>query len=103
MPWPSGVGDDEDLAVGEDAVDVEDEDFDVFCAGFSGHLTMIPWRAIGPARHGIEGFFSLTPVTFYPDVAVAVMVPVAGDPAGMGMGWFHVGSGDPDVAWPSQR
>ena len=37
-----GTGNDEDLAVGEDAVDVEDEDFDVFCAGFSSHLTMIP-------------------------------------------------------------
>ncbi len=35
---PFGVGDDEDLAVGEDAVYVEDEDFDVFCAGFSGDL-----------------------------------------------------------------
>ena len=36
-----GAGDDEDLAVGEDAVDVEDEDFNVFGAGFSSHLKMI--------------------------------------------------------------
>jgi hypothetical protein len=38
------VGDDEDLAVGEDTVYVEDEDFDVFGAGFSGHSMMIPER-----------------------------------------------------------
>jgi hypothetical protein len=36
------IGDDEDLAVGEDAVYVKDEDFYVFGAGFSGHSTMIP-------------------------------------------------------------
>jgi hypothetical protein len=58
---------------------------------------MIPWRAIGPARHGIEGFFSLTPVTFYPDVASFMVIPVSGDPTGVGVGWFDVRSGDPDV------
>ena len=40
MPWPSGP-DDEDLSVGEDAVYVEDKDFDIFCARFSCHLKMI--------------------------------------------------------------
>ena len=40
-----GVWDDEDLTVGEDAVYVEDEDFDVPGAGFSGHSTIIPWQA----------------------------------------------------------
>ena len=53
-----GVGDDEDLAVGEDAVDVEDEDFDVFSAGFSGHSMMIPWRIVGRLRQGIEASIS---------------------------------------------
>jgi hypothetical protein len=48
------AGDDEDLAVGKDTIDVEDEDFDIFCAVFSGHLTMIPWLPDG----GIAGLFS---------------------------------------------
>ncbi len=34
---PVGARDDEDLAVGEDAVYVEDEDFDIFCEVFSCH------------------------------------------------------------------
>jgi hypothetical protein len=42
------------LAVGEDAVDVEDEDFNVFGAGFSGHSMMIPWLAVRPTSQGIE-------------------------------------------------
>ncbi len=44
---PVGAGDDEDLAVGEDAVDVEDEDFDIFCEVFCGHGLIIacqPWN-----------------------------------------------------------
>jgi hypothetical protein len=36
-----GIGDDEDLAVSEDAVYVENKDFDIFGAGFSGHSMMI--------------------------------------------------------------
>jgi len=44
-PIAFSVGNDEDLAVGENAIYVEDEDFDVFRAGFSGHSLMIPWRA----------------------------------------------------------
>jgi hypothetical protein len=36
-------------------------------------------------------------VTFTPDVAVAVVVPVAVYPASVGVGWLNVGSGDPDV------
>jgi hypothetical protein len=36
-------------------------------------------------------------VTFYPDVASAVVVPVSGDPVGVGVGWFDVVSGDPDI------
>jgi hypothetical protein len=46
----------------------------------------------------MEGSFRLSPVTFDPDVAVAVVVPVAIDPAGMGVGWLNVGSRNPDVA-----
>jgi hypothetical protein len=38
------------------------------------------------------------PVTFDPDVAAMALVPVTGDPVGVGVGWFDVGSGDPDVA-----
>jgi hypothetical protein len=37
-------------------------------------------------------------VAFDPDVAVAVVVPVAVDPAGVGVRRFYVGSGNPDVA-----
>jgi hypothetical protein len=37
-------------------------------------------------------------VAFNPDVAAAPVVPVTVDPAGVGVGWFHVGSGNPDVA-----
>ena len=32
-----GFGDDDDLSVGEDAVDVEEDDFDLLGAGFRGH------------------------------------------------------------------
>jgi hypothetical protein len=37
-------------------------------------------------------------VAFDPDVAVATVVPVTVDPVGMGVWWFHIGSGNPDVA-----
>jgi hypothetical protein len=37
-------------------------------------------------------------VTFAPDIAVAVVVPVAIYPLCVSVGWFHVGSGNPDVA-----
>jgi hypothetical protein len=43
-------------------------------------------------------FRLVTPVTFDPDVAAVVLVPVTGDPVGVGVGRFDVGSGDPDVA-----
>jgi hypothetical protein len=36
-------------------------------------------------------------VSFNPDVTVAVVVPVSRDPTGVGVRWFDVGSGDPDV------
>jgi hypothetical protein len=36
-------------------------------------------------------------MSFNPDVTVAVVVPVAVDPAGVGVGRFDVGAGDPDV------
>ena len=36
-------------------------------------------------------------MAFDPDVAFAVMVPMPVHPMSMGMGWFDVGSGDPDV------
>jgi hypothetical protein len=39
----------------------------------------------------------LAPVTFYPDIAFAVMVPVPVHPTSVWVGWFDVGSGDPDV------
>jgi hypothetical protein len=51
-------GDDEDLAIGEDTVDVEDEDFDIFGAGFSGHLLMIACRASGTIFRLASGDFS---------------------------------------------
>jgi hypothetical protein len=57
---------------------------------------MIPWRAVRLARQGIE-VFNLAPVAFDPDVTVAVVVPVAVDPAGVGVGWFNVRAGDPYV------
>ena len=63
-----GVWDDEDLAVGEDAVDVEDEYFDVFGAGFSGHSMMIPWRAWKPPAMVSRYMKRLAPVSFHPDV-----------------------------------
>jgi hypothetical protein len=37
-------------------------------------------------------------VAFDPDVAVATAVPVALDPTSVGVGWFHVVSGNPDIA-----
>lgn len=48
-----GLGEEEELAVGENAVYVEDEDFDVagavFCGGTcrEGHALMIAWRVLG--------------------------------------------------------
>lgn len=52
-PIAFGVGNDENLAVGENAIYIEDKDFNVFRAGFNGHSLMIPWRAeeeFAPAR-----------------------------------------------------
>jgi hypothetical protein len=37
-------------------------------------------------------------VSFDPDPAAAAMVPVSFDPTGVGVGWFDVGAGNPDVA-----
>jgi hypothetical protein len=37
-------------------------------------------------------------VTFYPDVAFAMVIPVAVNPVGVGMRCFDIGSGNPDVA-----
>jgi hypothetical protein len=99
-PIAFGVGNDENLTVGENAIYVEDEDFDVFRAGFSGHPLMIPWRAeeeFASARQDIERPSGLTPVTFNPDIAFAMMIPVPANPVGMGMRWLDVISGDPDV------
>jgi hypothetical protein len=59
---------------------------------------MIPWRATGATRRDIEVRFGLAPVTFDPNVAAAMVVPVAFDPVGVGVGWFHVVSGNPDIA-----
>jgi hypothetical protein len=36
-------------------------------------------------------------VTFDPDVAAATVVPVAWNPAGVGVRWLNIVSGDPDV------
>jgi hypothetical protein len=59
-------------------------------------MTM-PWRAMWLTRQGIGDIFRLSPVAFNPDVTVAMMVPVARDPAGMRVGRFDVVAGDPDV------
>jgi hypothetical protein len=40
----------------------------------------------------------LAPVAFDPDVTAAAVGPVAFNPASVGVGWFHVGSGNPDIA-----
>ena len=91
MPLTFGVGDDEDLAVGEDAVYVEDEDFDVFGAGFSGHSMMITCVLMYtgvPSNWppGVSKDFGLVaPVTFNPDIAATAVNPSGQDPAGMGV------------------
>jgi hypothetical protein len=36
-------------------------------------------------------------VAFHPYITVATMIPMTIDPAGVGVGWFHIVSGDPDV------
>jgi hypothetical protein len=59
---------------------------------------MIPWRAMWAVRQGIVVLSSLAPVAFDPDIAAVSVGPVAFDPAGVGVGWFDVGSGNPDVA-----
>jgi hypothetical protein len=41
--------------------------------------------------------FRLSPVAFDPNVAIATMVPMTGDPAGLRMWWFDVVAGDPNV------
>ena len=79
------VGDHEDLAVCEDTVHVEDQDFYVFSAGFSGHSMMISWRAYRPPATISSYLWCLAPVSFNPDVAIATVVPVSGDPAGVGV------------------
>jgi hypothetical protein len=37
-------------------------------------------------------------VALDPNISVVAMVPVAGYPVGMGVGWGFVGAGNPDVA-----
>jgi hypothetical protein len=37
-------------------------------------------------------------VAFAPYITVAMVVPVAVDPASVGVGWGDIGTGDPDVA-----
>jgi hypothetical protein len=37
-------------------------------------------------------------VTFNPDVAATPVIPVAVDPARVGVGWFNVVSGNPDIS-----
>jgi hypothetical protein len=41
--------------------------------------------------------FDLAPVAFDPDPSIATAIPVAGDPTGVGVGWFDVITGDPYV------
>jgi hypothetical protein len=53
-----------------------------------------PW-----ALAAVECGAALAPVAFYPDIAAAAVVPVAFNPAGVGMWGFDVGSGNPDVAF----
>jgi hypothetical protein len=53
-------------------------------------------RSAGPP--GIEVKFGLTPVAFDPDPATVMVGPVTFIPSGVRMGWFYVGSGNPDVA-----
>ena len=36
-------------------------------------------------------------MSFDPDVAAVMVVPVAVDPVGMGVWWFHIVPGNPDV------
>jgi hypothetical protein len=40
----------------------------------------------------------LAPVALNPDITATPMVPMTVNPAGVGVGWFHIGSRDPDVA-----
>jgi hypothetical protein len=42
-------------------------------------------------------FIKLAPVSFDPDPSIATAIPVAGDPADVGVGWFDVITGDPYV------
>ena len=37
-------------------------------------------------------------MAFYPDVAIVVMIPVAGYPVGVGAGWGFIDAGYPDVS-----
>ena len=42
-------------------------------------------------------FRLVPPMTFDPNIATVALVPVTGDPVGVGVGWFGVVSVDPDV------
>jgi hypothetical protein len=58
---------------------------------------MITWRIVGGRSAKLERSCWLAPVAFYPDVAVVVMVPVTGFPAGVGMRRLLVCAWNPDV------
>ena len=52
------------------------------------------WPAVASGRL----FFQLAPVTFNPDVAATPVDPVPFDPAGVGVRWLDIVSGNPYVA-----
>ena len=58
---------------------------------------MIAWRIAGGRSAKLAVELWLAPVSFYPDVAVVVMVPVTVDPAGVGMRRLLVDAWNPDV------
>jgi hypothetical protein len=94
-----GAGHYRDVAIGEDAIDVEEEDFDTVgaCGVIERHDQNDTAASTHDALAAVVCGNALAPAAFDPDVAIVTMLPAAVDPACVGMWRGNVFAGRPDV------